>query len=79
MLTETSGRTAGAEGEIRIVVCWVEGLSITLAGSGTARPGRARSDVEDTRRLWRGLLVGVVLSLSGFWTPLGLAAWWWFG
>lgn len=32
--------------------------------------------VQDTRRLWRGLLVGTALSLSGFWGPLGLAVWW---
>lgn len=61
----------------RWTVIWlVEGLRTSPPGSGPARLGRVRPDEEDTRRLWRGLLVGTALSLSGFWGPLGLAVWW---
>ncbi len=53
------------------------------------RPGALGTSAGDDReselpgddapgRLWRGLLIGLVVSLSAFWGPLGLAVWWWF-
>jgi hypothetical protein len=29
-----------------------------------------------TAGVWRGLVVGSLASLTGFWAPLGLALWW---
>jgi hypothetical protein len=30
-----------------------------------------------TPRIWWGLLLGSLVTLSGFWLPVGLALWWW--
>lgn len=32
---------------------------------------------KDRGGLWSGFLLAVVLSIVGFWGPLGLAVWWW--
>ncbi len=32
---------------------------------------------EETLRRWRGLLLAGVLSLFGFWVPLGVVIAWW--
>lgn len=73
---DSHSRAPEDAGGRRIVIWPVEGLRTPPPGSALARLGRVRQDEEDTRRLWRGLLVGTALSLSGFWGPLGLAVWW---
>lgn len=54
----------------------VAGLPVTLAGLGMTRQRTAQPAEEETKRLWRGVLVGTLLSLSRFWGPLGIAVWW---
>ncbi len=53
------------------------------------RPGDPATSAGDDRdreqpgddasgRLWRGLLISLVVSLVVFWGPFGLVVWWWF-
>ncbi len=52
-------------------------MALQVGAKAEPGSGSLRFLDEATARLWRGLFIGLAVSLAGFWGPLGLVVWWW--
>lgn len=73
-MAETRAATAAERRKLQLL-----GLPETVPtpGIGSRRAGLADEEEEDAWGLWRGLLIGLMASVCGFWAVLGLLVWWW--